>query len=86
MATKAARARQAKRLREKRRSEGRCIRCGKPTAKTSCAACREKQSRSMKRTKAMRRAEGRCIMCGAKVEGFFSKCAKCRTKAKKGVS
>lgn len=68
-------AERSRRLREKRRNEGKCVACGKndPEAdSTRCTTCNTKHSQDSKRRHGDRRASGLCYCGTAVVPGFLT--------------
>ena len=74
---------------ERRRSEGRCINCNKPTMNTRCPECTEKNRTSsregMAKLNAKRREAGLCVQCGKNPTGVGGpwRCEVCSEKRRR---
>ena len=76
--------------RERRRAQGLCTKCGRPSGgKSRCADCGAKDNaatrRRLKAVYDRRAASGACPRCGEPSKGRHRHCAKCRAKVAAGV-
>lgn len=75
---------QLKRLRERRRAEGRCVQCGRDSPdEVRCPRCRNKRLISASELQALRWESGVCVICGKNPfrEGRVT-CEECALKMK----
>ena len=73
----------AQHLRERRKAEGRCTRCGSVDpvdGKTLCKSCAEDQKKAQQRTREKKRARGECMFCGSPAVQGKVLCGKCADK------